>query len=492
MGGAVLEDLDFDFSMLMERSIAPEARRVSEHDTPPDWLVAAVSTLSRLSIEFPGFVESTPQRTAESIIAEFDRKIGEQLNIILHHPEFQALEAGWRGLRFLVRATDSDGMLKIRLLDIGKRELMRSLRKFRGTAWDQSPIFRKIYEEEFGQFGGEPFGVLVGDYQFDHHPEDVQLLADMAKIAAAAHAPFLTGAAPSVMQMTSWRELANPRDLTRIFQTPEYAAWRAMRTDDDTRYIGLCMPHFLGRLPYGVRTDPIDNFAFEEEADGPSAATYLWLNAAFAMAANIVRAFSLYGWCTRIRGIDTGGMVDGLVAHRFSSADGDVDRRCVTEVALSERREAELSRSGFIPLLHCKNTGLAAFVSAQSLHLPVTYADADATANAILASRLPYLFACCRFAHYLKCMVRDKIGSSMTRVQLTEWLEAWLLNYIDGSPATSSEDWKASHPLAAGEVVIEERAGAPGQFEARFFLRPHYQLEGMSVALRLVSRLPSK
>ncbi len=489
---AVANDMDFDFTALLERSIAPEARRVAMGDDLPAWLMPAVATLLRLSLEFPGFVNARPARTTEGIIAEFDRKISQQLNLIVHHPEFQAVEAGWRGLWFLVRGTDSDSLLKIRLLDISKRELMRSLRKFRGTAWDQSPIFRKIYEEEFGQFGGEPFGLLVGDYEFSHHPEDVQLLADIAKIAAAAHAPFLTGAAPSVMQMTSWRELANPRDLTRIFQTPEYAAWRSMRTDDDTRYIALCMPHFLGRLPYGVRTDPIDDFAFEEETDGPGATAYLWLNAAFAMAANVTRAFSAYGWCTRIRGIDTGGVVDGLIAHRFNSADGDVDRRCVTEVALSERREAELSRSGFIPLLHCKNTDLAAFVSAQSLHQPPTYADPDATANAVLGSRLPYLFACCRFAHYLKCMVRDKIGSTMTRVQLSEWLEAWLLNYIDGSPSTSSEEWKASHPLAGGEVVIEERPGAPGQFEARFFLRPHYQLEGMSVALRLVSRLPSK
>jgi len=485
-------ELDFDFSQLMERSIAPRSRRVSEDDALPDWLVPAIETLRRLAAEFPGFADPNPRRMAEGLIAEFDRQLGRQLNVILHHPEFQALEAGWRGLHFLVRSTDSNDLLKIRLLDIGKRELVRSLRKFRGTAWDQSPIFRKIYEEEFGQFGGEPFGVLVGDYQFSHHPEDVQLLADMAKIAAAAHAVFLTGAAPSVLQMSSWRELANPRDLTRIFQTPEYAAWRSMRTDDDTRYVGLCMPHFLGRLPYGVRTDPLDDFAFEEETDGADASNYLWLNAAFAMATNITHAFSLYGWCTRIRGVDSGGIVEGLIAHRFSSADGDVDRRCVTEVALSERREAELSRSGFIPLLHCKNTDLAAFVSAQSLHQPATYADPDATANAILGSRLPYLFACCRFAHYLKCMVRDKIGSTMTRPQLSAWLEAWLLNYIDGSPATSSEEWKASHPLAAGEVVIEERPGAPGQFEARFFLRPHYQLEGMSVALRLVSRLPSK
>ena len=484
--------LDPDFTMLLERSPAPTRVPVVDEAALPIWLIEAVATLQDLAGRHPGFDGDRPLCTAEALIAEIDRGISSQVNLILHHPDFQALEAAWRGLNFLVRSTDTDALLKIRVIDIGKRELSRTLRKFRGTAWDQSPIFRKIYEEEYGQFGGEPFGVLVGDYQFDHHPEDVQLLTSMAKIAAAAHAPFLTGAAPSVMQMSNWRELANPRDLTRIFQTPEYAAWRSMRTDEDSRYLGLCMPHVLGRLPYGVQSSPLDDFTFEEEADGATADNFLWINAAFAMAANITRAFSLYGWCIRIRGVDSGGVVEGLVAHRFRSADGQTDLRCVTEVSLSERREAELSRSGFIPLLHRKNTDFAAFVSAQSLQQPASYADPAASANAVLAARLPYLFACCRFAQYLKCMVRDKIGSSMTRVQLTEWLQGWLMEYIDGSPNTSSEEWKAAHPLQDANVVLEEKEGMPGQYEARFFLRPHYQLEGMSVALRLVSRLASQ
>lgn len=487
--GAPSAALDIDFTLLKEASPAPAVPRVEQGEALPHTLEPAVATLRRLVAERPGLRHASPCQAVELLRAELDGVLTAQVNAILHHPEFQRLEAAWRGLHFLVRRTDTDAMLKIRVLDIGKRELARTLRKFRGTAWDQSPVFKKIYEEEYGQFGGQPFGILVGDYQFDHHPEDVQLLADMAKIAAAAHAPFLAGAAPSVMQMDTWRELANPRDLSRIFQTPEYAAWRAMRADEDTRYLGLCMPHLLARLPYGTDTDPLDDWAFAEEADGANAERFLWINAAYALAANITRAFSLYGWCTRIRGIDSGGVVDGLVAHSFPSADGDMDRRCITEVSLSERREAELSRAGFIPLLHRKNTDLAVFVSAQSLQMPATYADADATANAVLSARLPYLLASCRFAQYLKCMVRDKVGSTMSRAQLTEWLQNWLLDYIDGSPATSSEEWKAAHPLAAAEVVVEEREGAPGQYEARFFLRPHYQLEGMSVTMRLVSRL---
>ena len=452
-------------------------------------LIPAVVTLYRLTVDRPGLLRASLRTCLETLLADLDTALSRQVNGILHHREFQTIEAAWRGLNFLVRQTETTASLKIRVLDITKRELSRTLRKFRGTAWDQSPLFRKLYDEEYGQFGGEPYGVVIGDFHVDHHPEDVQLLADMAKIAAAAHFPFVAGAAPSVMQMESWSELANPRDLTRIFQTPEYTAWRAMRSDEDTRYIGLCMPHCLARLPYGADGDPLDEWAFEEVTDGPDASRFLWINAAYAFASNIARAFTLYGWCTRIRGVDTGGRVDGLIAHTFSSADGDMDRRCITEVSLSERRETELSRAGFIPLLHRKNTDHAVFVSAQSLQLPATYADAEATANAVLSSRLPYLLACCRFAQYLKCMVRDKVGSSLSQTQLQQWLLDWLMGYVDGSPATSSDEWKAAHPLAGADVVVEPREGEPGQYEARFFLRPHYQLEGMSVSLRLMSRL---
>jgi type VI secretion system protein ImpC len=425
----------------------------------------------------------------EAAVADIDRRLAEQVNLILHHPEFQRMEATWRGLDFLVRATEPGGGQKFKLLDISKPELARTLRKFRGTAWDQSPVFRKLYEEEYGQFGGEPYGVLVGDYEFDHSPTDVQLLADMAQIAAAAHAPFIAAAAPSVMQMASWAELANPRDLTRIFQTPEYAAWRSLRDSEDARYLGLCMPGFIARLPYGARTDPVEAYDFEEVADGPDASRSLWANAAYALAANIVRAFTLYGWCVRIRGVDSGGSVEGLPVPSFPTADGAVDLKCGVEIALSERREAELAEAGLIPLVHRRHAGLAAFISAQSLQRPRTYDDPAATVSANLSARLPYLFACCRFAHHLKCMVRDKVGSSWDKAQLTEWLQDWLLSYVDGAPDRSSEDWKAAHPLVGARVALHAKEDSPGHYEARFFLRPHYQLEGLTAVLRIVSRL---
>jgi type VI secretion system protein ImpC len=429
-----------------------------------------------------------PFGAIEAAIAAIDRKMTEQLNLILHHPDFQQMEATWRGLDFLVNANGGGGT-KIKILDISKQDLTRILRKFRGSAWDRSPIFRMMYEAEYGQFGGQPFGVLIGDYAFDHRPRDVQVLTDMAQIAAAAHAPFIAAAAPSVMQMESWGELANPRDLTRIFQTPEYAAWRSLRESEDARYLGLCMPGFIARLPYGTRTDPVETFDFEEETDGPDASRYLWANAAYAMAANITRAFELYGWCVRIRGIDTGGVVEGLPVPGFPTADGAVDLKCSTEIALSERREAELAQAGLIPLVHRKHAGLAAFISAQSLQKPQQYDDPAATASANLSARLPYLFACCRFAHYLKCMVRDKVGSSWDKAQLTEWLQDWLLSYVDGAPDRSSEEWKAAHPLVEARVTLLEKDDSPSHYDARFFLRPHYQLEGLTAVLRIVSRL---
>ena len=460
-----------------------------------DWPDGPRMALRLLAVEVlaqPALGMGSVRRCIEAVNAEIDMRMSDQLNLVLHHPEFQALEASWRGLNFLVRGVQADPSLKIRLFNISLQELGRTLRKFRGAAWDHSPIFKKIYEEEYGQLGGEPFGVLIGDYYFDHHPRNIQVLTDMAGVAAAAHVPFIAGAAPSLTQMESWAELANPRDLTRIFQTPEYVAWRALRDTEDARYVGLCMPRMLSRLPYGAATDPVDDFAFEEVCEGPDTTAYAWANPAFAMGANIARAFSLYGWCTRIHGIETGGIVDDLPILYFETADGAVDTRSCTEIALNERREAELSRLGLIPLVFRKNTSVAAFLSAHSLQKPAEYEDEAATANAVLASRLPYLFACCRFAHYLKCIVRDKVGGTMSRSQLEDFLTQWLLRYVDGSPATSNEDWKATHPLEDASVTLEEKPDRPGQYDAKFFLQPHYQLEGLTIALRLVSRIPAE
>jgi len=473
-----------DFAALLNREFKPKSDRAREA------VEGAIHTLASQALASTSLISNDALRSIEAMINAIDAKLTEQVNAIMHHEDFQGLESAWRGLSYMVNNTETDEFLKIKVLNVSKKELGRNLKKFRGTAWDQSPVFKKIYEEEFGQFGGEPFGLLVGDYYFDHSPADTQLLGDIAQVAAGAHAPFIAAAAPSVMQLETWDELANPRDLTKIFQTPEYAAWRSLRESEDSRYIGLAMPRFLARLPYGAKTEAVEEFAFEEDTTGAHSDKYTWANSAYAMATNITRAFKLYGWTTRIRGVESGGSVEGLPTHTFPSDDGGVAMKCPTEISISDRREAELAKNGFMPLIYKKNSDFAAFIGAQSLQKPQEYDDPAATANANLAARLPYLFASCRFAHYLKCMVRDKVGSTMTQVQLSSWLQEWLNKYVDASPDTSSEEWKASHPLAEGLVEVTANEENPGYYSAKFFLKPHYQLEGLTVSLRLVSRMP--
>lgn len=485
-GAAQTEVQESDFASLLQQEFRPrtdEARSAVE---------GAVKTLAAQALENTGLISDDILNSIASIIAEIDKKLSDQVNEILHHSDFQEMESAWRGLHHLVNNTETDEMLKIRVLNISKKDLHKTLRKFKGAAWDQSPIFKKLYEEEFGQFGGEPYGCLVGDYHFNHSPPDVELLGEMAKIAAAAHAPFITGADPSLMNFDSWQELSNPRDLTKISQTPEYAAWRSLRDSEDSKYLGLAMPRFLGRQPYGAKGDPVEEFAFEEDTGNAESDKFAWVNAAYGMATNINRSFKEYGWCSRIRGVESGGTVEGLPTHTFPTDDGGVDMKCPTEIGISDRREAELAKAGLMPLVHRKNTDMAAFIGAQSLHKPAEYDDPDATANANLAARLPYLFSTCRFAHYLKCMVRDKIGSFKSRSDMEAWLNKWIKQYVDGSPNTSSERTKAEKPLAAASVEVAEVEGNPGYYTSKFFLRPHYQLEGLSVSLRLVSKLPSE
>ncbi|MFK7853269.1 MAG: type VI secretion system contractile sheath large subunit [Granulosicoccus sp.] len=480
--GAV-EESD-DFSSLLEKNFKPRSPEASSA------VSSAVNTLAQQALADTALISDDARSTIESIIAQIDQKLTEQVNLIMHHEEFTKLEGAWRGLHHLVNNTETDEMLKIRVMNVEKKELGKTFKKFKGVSWDQSPLFKKIYGAEYDQLGGEPYGCLVGDYHFDHSAPDVEILNGMKQVSAAAHAPFLTGADPSVLQMESWDELSNPRDLTKIMGTPEYAAWNSMRDSDDAKYLGLCMPRFLSRVPYGANTDPVEEFDFEEDTSAGSD-NYVWANSAYAMAVNVNRSFKEYGWCSRIRGVESGGAVEGLPVHTFPSDDGGVDMQCPTEVSIGDRREAELAKNGFMPLLHRKNTDTAAFIGAQSLQRPAEYEDPDATANANLAARLPYLFATCRFAHYLKCMVRDKVGSFKEREDMQLFLQNWITQYVDGDPANSGEITKAKKPLAAAEVVVEEVEGNPGYYTSKFFLRPHYQLEGLSVSLRLVSKLPS-
>jgi type VI secretion system protein ImpC len=474
-----------EFEKLLSKEFKPKT------DEQKSAITTAVQTLAEQALAGVTIVPGEAIKTIESMIAALDKKLTEQVNQIIHHADYQQLEGSWRGLSYLVNNTETDETLKIRVMNISKKDLAKTLKKYKGTAWDQSPMFKRLYEDEYGSPGGAPYGTLVGDYYFDHSPPDVELLSGIAQIAAASHSPFISAVSPTVMNMESWQELSNPRDLSKIFGTPEYAAWRSMRDSEDSRYVGLAMPRFLARQPYGAKSNPVEDFAFEEDTAGADHNKFVWANAAYAMGVNINRAFKLYGWCSRIRGVESGGMVEGLPVHTFPTDDGGVDMKCPTEIAITDRREAELAKNGFMPLSHWKNTDYAVFVGAQSLHKPAEYEDADATANDQLGSRLPYMFASCRFAHYLKCMVRDKIGSFKERADMEKWLNNWIMQYVEPDPKNATEEAKAQRPLAAAEVQVSEVAGNPGYYSSKFFLRPHYQLEGLTVSLRLVSKLPS-
>jgi type VI secretion system protein ImpC len=456
-----------EFDKLLKKEFKPKTDHAREA------IGSAVRTLAEQALADTTLVSDDSVNTIEAIIAEIDKKLSEQINMIMHHEDFKSLEGSWRGLHHLV-----------------KKDLAKTIKKYKGTAWDQSPLFKKLYEEEYGSPGGEPYGCLVGDYYFDHSPPDVEILNGIAQISAASHSPFISAANPTLMNMDSWQELSNPRDLTKIFQTADYAPWRSLRDSDDSRYIALTMPRFLGRLPYGAKTNPCEEFDFEEDTGGGDHSKYLWVNAAYAMGTNINRSFKEFGWCARIRGVESGGMVEGLPCHTFPTDDGGVDMKCPTEIGITDRREAELAKNGLMPLSHWKNEDYACFIGAQSLQKPTEYDDPDATANAKLAARLPYLFATCRFAHFLKCIVRDKIGSFKERDDMATWLNKWVTQYVTSDP-NASEEVKAQYPLAAAEVIVDEVEGDPGYYSAKFFLRPHYQLEGLSVSLRLVSKLPS-
>jgi type VI secretion system protein ImpC len=420
-------------------------------------------------------------------IAQIDHLVSIQLNEIMHHPLLQKLEGTWRGLKYTVDNSELTPMLKIRILNTSKKELLRDLQ--RAADFDQSAMFKKVYEEEYGIFGGEPFGALVGDYEFGKHPEDLELLDKVSHVAAAAHAPFLTAAAPELMSLDSFTNIGAPRDLAKIFDTTEYAKWKGFRESEDSRYIGLCMPRILMRLPYGKDTKPVDGFNYEEGVDGTDHSKYLWGNAAYALGARLTNAFAQFGWCAAIRGVEGGGLVEGLPAHTFRTDEGDVALKCPTEIAITDRREKELADLGFIPMVHCKGTDYAAFFSVQSPQKAKLYDKDAANANARLSTQLPYILAVSRFAHYLKAMMRDKIGSFMSRSQCETFLINWIKNYTisdDDAPAVI----KAKNPLREARVEVVDVPGKPGAYRAVAFLRPHYQLDELSVSLRLVADLP--
>ena len=421
-------------------------------------------------------------------IAEIDKTVGDQLNAIMHSPEFQKLEASWRGLHYLVMNTETGTMLKLRLLNVTKKDLLSDLEK--ATEFDQSVLFKKIYEEEYGTFGGNPFSVMVGDYEFGRSPQDIAMLEKISNVAAAAHAPFISAASPKLFDWDSFTELSVPRDLAKQFESTELIQWNEFRKSEDSRYVVLTLPHVLLRLPYGPDTVPVDEFDFLEDVDGKDHTKYLWGNSAYALAQRITDAFAKYKWCAAIRGVEGGGLIEGLPVHTFRTKDGDIAMKCPTEISITDRRENELNNLGFIAVCHRKNSGQAAYFGGQTTNLPQMYNTNEANANARISAMLPYVLAASRFAHYIKVIMRDKIGSFMTRENVATYLNTWIADYVllnDDAP----QNVKAKFPLRQARVDVFDVPGKPGSYSAVVFLKPHFQLDELTVSIRLVAELPA-
>jgi type VI secretion system protein ImpC len=479
-GGVALEELP-----LLDRIIVQG--RMARDDMQRDYARDLIGEFAGQVLDEAMTVSSDTVAMINARIARIDELLSAQLNEIMHAPEFQKLEATWRGLSYLVMNTETGAQLKLRVVHATQKELLSDLEK--AVEFDQSALFKMIYEEEYGTFGGHPYSLLIGDYEFGRHPQDVALLEKMSNVAAAAHAPFVAAASPRLFDMDSFTELGVPRDLTKIFESAELIKWRSFRETEDSRYVSLCLPHILMRLPYGPDTVPVEGFDFREDVSGKDHSRYLWGNAAWAMGLRITTAFAQHSWCAAIRGVEGGGMVQGLPAHTFRTDEGDVALKCPTEIAITDRREKELNDLGFIALCHCKGTDYAAFFGGATAQKFKAYNTDQANANARLSAQLPYVLAASRFAHFLKVIMRDKVGSFQSRSSVEQFLNKWIAQYVllnDDAPQAA----KAKFPLREARVDVTEVPGKPGCYNATVFLRPHFQLEELTASIRLVAELP--
>jgi type VI secretion system protein ImpC len=460
------------------------ARSDTEHSRAKD----IISELVREVLQGTVVVSDNLSVTLDARVAELDALISKQLSTVMHHPDFQKLESTWTGLQYLCKHTSTGSMMKIQVFNATKKELIKDFKT--AIDFDQSALFKKVYEEEFGTFGGAPFGTLLGDFEIGRQPEDMYFVEQMSHVAAAAHAPFISAASSEMFGLEGFTDLGKPRDLSKVFDTVEYAKWKSFRESEDSRYVGLTVPRFLGRLPFDPKEGmTVEGFNFVEDVDGTDHSKYLWVNTAYAFGARLTAAFENFGWCAAIRGVEGGGLVEDLPTHTFKTDEGEVALKCPTEIAITDRREKELSDLGFIPLVHCKNTDYAAFFGAQSSQKAKKYDTDAANANASLSAQLQYIFAVSRIAHYLKSMMRDKIGSFASATSVEQYLNNWVAQYVllDDN---ASQEAKAQRPLREASVQVSEIPGKPGAFRSVAFLRPHFQLDELSVSLRLVAELP--
>lgn len=460
------------------------AKSEVEHNRAKDLISELVSQVMQGTV----VVSANLSAMLDARVAELDQLLSAQVSAIMHLPDFQKVESSWTGLQYLVRNTSTSQNLKIKVLNATKKELVKDFQS--ALDFDQSVMFKKVYEEEFGTFGGAPFGTLIGDFEINRQPEDMYFIEQMSHIAAAAHAPFISAASPELFGLDTYADLGKPRDLSKVFDTVEYTKWKSFRESEDARYVGLTMPRFLGRLPFNPKDGvTVEGFNFVENVDGTDHSSYLWCNAAYALGARVTKAFEDYGWCAAIRGVEGGGLVEDLPTHTFKTDEGEIALKCPTEISVTDRREKELSDLGFIPLVHCKNTDYAAFFGAQSSQKAKKYNTDSANANAVLSAQLQYIFTVSRIAHYMKAMMRDKIGSFAAASSVEDFLNRWLTQYVllDDN---ASQEAKAQYPLREASVTVSEVPGRPGVYRAVSFLRPHFQLDELSVSLRLVAELP--
>jgi type VI secretion system protein ImpC len=466
--------------------IIDESRMVRS-ESQKTWARDIISEFAKQVMEGTILISKDTEAMINARIAQIDQLISSQLNEIMHHPEFQKLEGSWRGLNYLVMSSETGESLKIRVMNVSKKDLLKDMEK--AAEFDQSTLFKKIYEEEYGTFGGAAYGAFIGDYEFGNNPQDMSLLEKISEVAASAHAPFLSAASPTLFNFEKFTELSGPRDLAKIFQSVDYAKWKSFRDSEDSRYVSLCLPHILMRQPYGKTNIPVESFDFEEDCDGTDSSKFLWGNAVYALGTRLTDAFAKYHWTAAIRGVEGGGLVQGLPVHTFKTDEGDIALTCPTEIAITDRREKELADLGFIPLVHCKGTDYAAFFSTQTGNKPKKYDTDAANANARLSSQLQYILAVSRFAHYMKSIMRDKVGSFMTRKNAEDFLNRWIANYVllDDS---AGQDMKAKYPLREARIDVSEIPGKPGAYRAVAYLKPHYQLDELSMSLRLVANLP--
>ncbi|RLC25821.1 MAG: type VI secretion system contractile sheath large subunit [Deltaproteobacteria bacterium] len=461
--------------------------RLARDDSQKSWAKDLLGEFVSQIMEGEITVSKDTEAMINARISQIDKLISDQLNEVMHTEEFQKLEGSWRGLAYLVDKTETGERMKLRVMNVSKKDLLKDMEK--AAEFDQSALFKKIYEEEFGMFGGASYGALIGDYEFTNHPQDMALLTKVSQVAAAAHAPFLSAAGPELFNMDSFTELGEPRDMAKIFQSVEYAKWKSFRESEDSRYVALAMPHILMRQPYGKDNVPVEAFDFEEKVDGKEHNNYLWGNAAYALGTKLTDSFAKHSWCAAIRGVEGGGLVEDLPVHNFKTDEGDVALKCPTEIAITDRREKELADLGFVPLVHCKGTDYAAFFSTQTGNKAKVYDSDTANASAKLSSQLQYIMAVSRFAHYLKSIMRDKIGSFMTRQNAEDFLNRWISNYVLLDDNATQEQ-KAKYPLREARIDVSEIPGKPGAYRAVSFLKPHFQLDELAVSLRLVSELP--